>query len=105
VGSSQLAVLASSTVISGEFRRVPVMFFLTGHAQTNACKGLSSRLRNRIPAFRAVSQRCSARQLALRPLDTVFHRRIDLILNRAVARPACSHDIPLSRSFHPCPDI
>jgi hypothetical protein len=97
--SPELTILAAATVIACEPCQVPIVFLLAGHTETNARKSLAPCLRNLIPAFRAMGQGGSARQLALRPLDSVLYRRVDLILHRAVSGPTCSHAFPLHGTF------
>lgn len=94
--SAQLTVLAATAVISAERRGFAILGFLTVCAQSNARYRNTSRFRNRCPAVRAMGDSRAARQATLSAADPVLYRRVNLILNRAIARPTRRHTRLLS---------
>src|SRR5690606_8599026 len=96
-GSAQLAVLAAAAVVAAAGLLIALAGFLAGAAQAHARHRLAPRLGDRRGAFLAARAAGTLRQLAARALDPVLHGRVDLILHRAVARPARGHRI--LRSF------
>src|SRR5690606_17389205 len=91
--SAQLAVLAAAPVVAAVFLFVALFGFLAGDAQPYPGHGLPARLRNRRIALLATQARRPLRQLAARTLDAVLHGRVDLVLHRAVTRPARGHHV------------
>src|SRR6185312_14754511 len=88
---AQLAVLAAAAVVARERLLVAVVRFLAIDAQPHAGHGLAPRLGDLRVALLAMREASPARQLAARALDGVVDRRVDLVLNGAVAGPACGH--------------
>ena len=100
--SSQLAVFAPAAVITAELRRVAIVVLLARDTQPHAGERLSSTLGDLGSALRAMSQRRSLRQAALRSLDAIENRRVDLLLYRPITRPTRCHTKPQCRySRHP----
>jgi hypothetical protein len=92
--SAQLAVLAPAPVVPAESRQVAILRILAGKAQSDASDRISARLWNFGSALGAMSQAGTLGQTTLRAIDRIRHRRVNLLLNRALFCPACSHASP-----------
>jgi hypothetical protein len=74
-----------------------VVLRLAIDAEANAWNGLATRSRNFDVAFFAMGQAFALRQLVAHSINRIFHRCVNLILNRAVFRkPACQNKTPSS---------
>src|SRR5690606_37792603 len=89
--SAQLAVLAPAAVVAREGCGLPIFCFLAGEAEPDTGDGIAPRLRNLRAAFRAMGEARPRGQPALRAVDPVLDRRIDLILYSPVACPTRRH--------------
>ena len=70
----------------------PVTFGLTGYASPDSGKGFASLIRNRLAAIVAFLGAFAMRSKRAGTKDRVLHRIVDLVLNRAVARPSTGHE-------------
>ena len=89
--SAQLTVLATATVVSAEDGSRCILLLLTGHAQPNARNRRASAFRYVGTTVRAVDRARTTRQSTLSTEDSVLYRGVDLILNRSLSGPTCSH--------------
>ena len=87
-GSPQVAVLAAPAVVTAGVRLLSIQPGLAADTQSDAGDCAAARFGDLDPALRTLAQALSLWQPASRPLDGVFHARVDLILHRSVlARP------------------
>src|SRR5579872_1319511 len=78
---------------------VLVALCLAGDARADARKHLTSLFRDRLAAIIAFLRTLAARCEGAGTKDRIFHSVVDLVLNRAVARPTTGH-FPSSRIGH-----
>jgi hypothetical protein len=99
--SAQLTVFAATAVVPAERGGFAILSLLTARAQSNARYRDTSRFWNRCPAIGAMGNSGAAWQATLSAADPILYRRVNLILNRAIARPTRRHArLPLSTSLH-----
>src|SRR6478736_9859848 len=97
--SAQLAVLAAAAVDpTVDLARFPPG--LTRNACTHAGQGLAARRGDRLAAFVAELRAFAGGHVGPRGEHRVLHRVVDLVLHRAVARPASGHFAILSIGEH-----
>src|SRR5574338_116106 len=90
-GSTQLAVLAAAAV-DGRMDDRLVALRLAGDAGAHAGQRLAPLLRDRLAAIVAFLGALALRRQRAGAKDRILHRVLDLILNRAVARPSAGHE-------------
>jgi len=88
--SAKLAVLASSA-IDGRVDYPRVAFRLARDAGADARDGLAALLGNRLAAVIAFLCALALWSQRTGTKDRILHRIVDLVLNRAVARPTSGH--------------
>ncbi len=89
--SSQLTVLASTTVIAAHCLCVDILFRLAGYTQADTRNSFAPRRRNLFVALFTVAQAFAAQHLVSHPFDRIIDARIDLILNSSVLCKTASH--------------
>ena len=95
---SALAVLAPAPVDAGGHPPL-VAFRLAGHAGAHAGEGAAAGFGDLLAAFGAFVAALAHGHAGAGREDGVLHRIVDLILHRAVARPAAGHDSLFHCSF------
>src|SRR5437868_1226356 len=88
--SAELAVLRAAA-IDGRVRDGLVALRLAGDASTDAGQRLAATLRDRLAAVVALLRALALRCQRAGAQDRVLHRVVDLVLNRAIARPSTGH--------------
>jgi hypothetical protein len=69
-----------------------VAFGLASDAGANARERVAALLRDRLAAIVAFESAVALRRQGTGAKDRILHRVVDLVLNRAVARPSAGHD-------------
>src|SRR5690554_6340593 len=101
--SLQLTVLGGPPVDAAAQGRAGVAFLLAIYAELHAGDCAPARLGDRLLAFGAMRQALAhGAAPRLQSLQFIRDRGLDLILHRAIARPAASHDMPSLDRISPC---
>src|SRR5579862_4322255 len=88
---AQLAVLAAAAVVAREVGGIAVVTLLAADTKAHAGYCRSARLRYCSTTVRTLVERLTLRQSALSATYAVLDGRADLLVDRVVSCPACSH--------------